>query len=111
MIFLIKIALSSVVIAFSAWLSGKKPELAGFIIALPLATLLVLPFSYLEYQDPGASVRFAKSILAAVPLSLLFFIPFLFAEKLGWSFWGLYAGGLLLLTCGFFIHRLIMGIL
>lgn len=111
MIFLTKIAISACVIAFSAWLSGKKPELAGFIIALPLATLLVLPFSYLEHQDPAASVRFAKSILAAVPLSLLFFVPFLLAERLAWNFWALYAGGLALLICGYVIHRAVMGIL
>ncbi len=111
MIFLTKVAISACVIAFSAWLSGKKPELAGFIIALPLATLLVLPFSYLEYQDPAASVRFAKSIAAAVPLSLLFFVPFFMAEKLEWSFWALYASGIALLVCGYFIHRAVMGIL
>ena len=111
MIFLTKTLISACVIAFSAWLSGKKPELAGFIIALPLATLLVLPFSYLEYQDPASSVRFAKSILAAVPLSLLFFVPFLLAERLGWGFWPLYSAGLALLVCGYFIHRMVMGIL
>jgi hypothetical protein len=110
MVFLFKVLISASVIAFASWLSGKRPELAGFIIALPLATLLVLPFSYTQYQDPQASIKFAQSIFTAVPLSLLFFIPFLLASKLGWGFWALYASGLVLLICGYFIHRAIMGI-
>lgn len=106
-----KILLSSCVIAFASWLSNKKPELAGFIIALPLASLLVLAFSYAEYRDPDSSIRFAKSIVTAVPLSLLFFIPFLLAQKIQIGFWGLYALGLCLLVCGYFAHVFLMKIL
>lgn len=73
MLFVFKMCLSAGVIAFASWLSGKRPELAGFIIALPLVTLLVLPFSFMEYQDAEKTVRFAQSIFIAIPLSLLFF--------------------------------------
>lgn len=106
-----KIGLSATVIAFCSWLAGKKPELAGFIMALPIATLLVLPFSYMEFHDPAASVKFAQSIFIAVPLSLFFFVPFLFAARLGWSFPVLYGSGLALLIVAFFIHRAILQIL
>jgi hypothetical protein len=105
-----KLVLSASVISFSSWLSGKKPELAGFIMALPIATLLVLPFSYIEFHDPASSVKFAQSIFVAVPLSLFFFVPFLFAAKLGWSFPALYGSGLILLATAFFIHRAILQI-
>lgn len=105
-----KAALSGAVIAFASWLSGKRPELAGFIVALPLMTLLVLPFSMAEYRDPAASVRFAQSIFAAIPVSMLFFAPFLLASKLNWGFWGLYGAGLALLVAGFFLHRYIMSL-
>jgi len=106
-----KIIFSACMIAFSSWLAGKRPELAGFIIALPLMTLLVLPFNFAEYQDPANTVTFAKSILVAVPLSLTFFIPFLFAEKImpfapeGFGFWRVYALGLLCLVCAYFVHH------
>ena len=106
-----KILFSACVIAFSSWLAGKRPELAGFIIALPLMTLLVLPFNFAEYQDPQNTVTFAKSILVAVPLSLTFFIPFLMAEKImafapeGFGFWAVYGCGLLCLTAAYFIHQ------
>lgn len=108
MLFAFKIAVSATVIAFTSWLSGKKPELAGFIVALPLITLLVLPLSYAEYQDAEKTVRFAQSIFVAVPLSLLFFVPFLLAQKLIWNFWALYGAGLILLAAGYFAHKFLM---
>ena len=103
-----KVIFSACMIAFASWLSGKKPELAGFIVALPLITLMVLPFSHLEYADPENSVRFAKSIFMAIPLTLLFFVPFLMATKIQLGFWWLYACGLTLLIAGYFIHRFIL---
>lgn len=106
-----KVLVSAAVIAFASWLSGKKPELAGFIVALPLVTLLVLPFSYLEYQNPETSTRFAQSIFAAIPLSLVFFVPFLLASKLQLGFWWLYAAGLALLAGAYFMHKWILSLL
>lgn len=105
---LLKIAISACVIAFASWLSGRKPELAGFIMALPLGTMLVLAFSYTEYNNAETSIRFAKSIMFAVPVSLLFFVPFLVAHKLPFGFWGVYASGFLLLAAGYFLHTLVM---
>lgn len=105
---LAKLLISASLIAFASWLSGKRPELAGFIIALPLTTLLALAFSYAEHQDAEASVRFAKSVLVAVPLSLTFFIPFLLAQKLNIGFWGLYGLGVTFLVIGYFAHVFLM---
>ena len=106
-----KIGASALIIAFASWLSGKKPELAGFIVALPTVTLLALAFSHLEYKDTENAVVFAKSIFAAIPLTLLFFVPFLLADKIPFGFWGLYATGLSLLVVGYFAHRWIMSAL
>lgn len=108
MLFSFKMLVSAGVIAFTSWLSGKRPELAGFIVALPLVTLMVLPFSFMEYQDAEKTVKFAQSIFVAVPLSLLFFVPFLFANKLMWNFWALYGAGLILLSAGYFAHKFVM---
>jgi len=105
----IKIGIAATIIGFTSWLAGKKPELAGFIIALPIASLIALALSQLEHKDPVASITFAKSILIGVPVSWLFFVPFFFADKLGGSFWLSYAIGIGLLIVGFFIHRYIMG--
>ncbi|MGA1187379.1 MAG: hypothetical protein ACO3WT_08545 [Candidatus Puniceispirillaceae bacterium] len=78
------------VIVFSSWLSQKRPDLAGFIIALPLASLLGLALAHLQHSDAEKSIAFGPSISLAVPVSYLFFIPFFLYPKLrslifGWS--------------------------
>ncbi len=107
MIMILKVGIAALLIGFTSWLSGKKPELAGFIIVLPIASLLALAFSYVEHKDAAASIAFAKSILIGVPVSWLFFAPFFFADRLGGNFWLCYGVGLALLAVGFFIHRAI----
>ena len=103
-----KIFLSAGVITFTSWLANAHPRLAGFIIALPLASMLALAFNFSHFQNETQSTAFAKSILVGVPLSLLFFVPFLFASRLGWDFWGLYVSGIVLLGFGFAIHSLLL---
>ena len=81
------------VIVFSSWLSQKCPDLAGFIIALPLASLLALALAHLQHSDAEKSIAFGPSIFLAVPVSHLFFIPFLYPKLrslgFGWPMdWG-----------------------
>lgn len=106
-VFFLKVIAASLIISFVSWLSGKKPGLAGFLTALPLSTILALAFSQLEWQNPEQSTQYAKSILTALPISLLFFMPFLIAEKTQWPFWTNYSLGIFLLIVGYFIHKLI----
>lgn len=105
---ILKVVVAALVIAFASWLSNKKPELAGFIVALPLASMLALVFSYLQFQNTENTITFAKSILIGVPISYLFFLPFFVAERWNLSFWIAFISGLVLLAIGFFIHQLIL---
>lgn len=107
---IIKVFIAATVISLTSWLAQKRPALAGFILALPVSTLLALIFNYAEFNDPSKSVEFAKSIFYAVPLSLGFFIPFLFASQLGLSFGALYSLGLALTFASYLIHRYFFGI-
>jgi hypothetical protein len=100
-----KIIIAAALISFVSWLSGKKTGLAGFLTALPLTTLLALAFSQVEWGDAKQSVEYAKSVFAAIPVSLLFFIPFLLAEKMELGFWTCYVSGIFLLGVGYFIHQ------
>ncbi|RZO90044.1 MAG: hypothetical protein EVA57_00930 [alpha proteobacterium HIMB59] len=111
MIFLSKVFLAALVIAFASWLSGKKPELSGFIIALPIASIIAIAFSYLEHKNTDNSVIFAKSILLGVPISYLFFVPFFFAKSLNMNFWLIYGSGLILLIIGYFLHKYITNLI
>lgn len=99
-----KTILAATLISFVSWLSGKKTGLAGFLTALPLTTLLALSFSHLEWGDSKQSVEYAKSVFAAIPVSLLFFVPFLMAQKLNLGFWSCYSSGVILLGVGYLVH-------
>ena len=111
MVFLSKVLLAAVVIAFASWLSGKKPELSGFIIALPIASIIAIAFSYLEHKNSENTIIFAKSILIGVPVSYLFFVPFFFAKNLNMNFWLIYGLGFLLLVIGYFVHKYLTSII
>ena len=111
MIFLSKVLLAALVIAFASWLSGKKPELSGFIIALPIASIIAIAFSYLEHKNTENTVIFAKSILVGVPVSYLFFLPFFFAKNFNMNFWLVYGLGIILLVMGYFVHKYITSLI
>ena len=105
MFFFVKVLIAGVIISFVSWLSGQYPKLSGFIMALPIASLIAIIFSYYEHQDVEKTVTFTKSILIAVPISYLFFLPFFFAKPLGMNFWIIYLAGISLLVIGYFIHK------
>lgn len=100
-----KIVIAAILISFVSWLSNKKTGLAGFLTALPLTTLLALAFSHLQWNDQAQSVAYAKSVFVAVPISLVFFLPFLLAQKFNLSFWTCYGTGVVLLGVGYFAHQ------
>ncbi len=106
MLIVLNTLVSALVIGVAAWLSRRHPSSAGFLIALPLATMLVLPLAYLQHRDPGSAFQMARSILVALPITVLFFVPFLMRDR--FSFWGAYALGCALLPVGYFLHRAIM---
>ena len=103
--FIANLLLSATVIATAAWLSRTYPVLAGFIVALPLTTMLVLPLSHAQTNSPQETFLFAKSIFTAIPVSLMFFVPFLLASRIGLNFWQSYGTGCVLLAIGYFVHR------
>ncbi|TVQ81749.1 MAG: hypothetical protein EA357_11985 [Micavibrio sp.] len=106
-----KIMIAACIISLASWMSGKWPHVAGFVVALPLTTILALLFSYAEYQSPETSITFARNIFLAIPASLLFFVPFLAAGVLHLSFWQCYISGLILLAAGYFGYQYLVGLL
>lgn len=100
-----QILFSALLLTFSAWISKKNPQLAGFLIALPLASIIVLPLSYWQHQDPEASIELAQEILKAVPVSLTFFVPFALAHRFQINFWQAWGLGLLALVLSYVLLR------
>ena len=101
---ILKILLSASIIAGISWYAGKNPSLAGFLIALPIVSVLAISFSYFQYRDMEKINQFASSIVVSIPLSLLFFVPFILNRWLKWSFFPIILSGFILLFVGYLIH-------
>ena len=108
LVMVFKVSIAVFVIMFASWLAGKKPELAGFITALPLVSIIAIAFAYTQHADINNTAQYARSIIFAVPISWLFFVPFFFTEKLDLGFWVSWVFGLVLLALGYFLHQWIL---
>ena len=108
MFFIVKVLISGCLIAFASLLVGKKPVLAGFIIALPLTSLLGILFAYFEHHDMEKINQFATSIVVAVPLSLVFFIPFVANKWLKMNFTLSFLTGIILLAGAYAVHTVLL---
>ena len=107
-IFILKLLTSATLISFVSTLASKRPILAGYLTALPLTSMLALSFMYLETKDNVGATLYAKSIFVAVPLSLLFFVPFLLQAKTALPFLANFVLGIGLLWLGYFLHQKII---
>ena len=56
----LKVLLSALIIAGISWYAGKNPPLAGFLIALPIISVLAISFSYFQYRDMEKINQFAS---------------------------------------------------
>lgn len=106
--FVIKALVAGFIISFASWMAGRMPILAGFLVALPISTAILLPMSYLEHGSFEQTVVLAKSVAVAVPLTLSFFVPFFLASRLGLGFWAAYPLAFVCLGAGFLVHRALM---
>lgn len=84
--------------------------LAGFLVALPISTALVLPMAYVQHGDVGDVALMARSIAVAIPLTLSFFVPFFVVERFNLGFWVAYGLAFVCLGIGFGIHRLVVSL-
>ncbi len=107
MILILKAILAAIIIVFASSLARNNPILAGFIIALPLTSMLSILFAYFQNKDMAKINEFAVSIFLAVPLSLTFFVPFLLNKWLKLNFSATYGLGFICLLVAYAVHHLI----
>jgi hypothetical protein len=86
-----------VVVAVSE-VAVRYPRVADVILAVPLVVFAVYAVMYLRTPDLAPISRMARQMLILVPLSLTFFVPLAFADRLHLSFWPAFAIGLALVT-------------
>ena len=86
-----------VVVAVSE-VARRYPRVAEVILAVPLVVFAVYAVIYNQVPELGPISKMARQMLVLVPLSLTFFVPLAFADRLHLTFWPAYVIGLALVT-------------
>ena len=95
---LVKIALSVVVLLAAVELAKRESFLGALVIVLPLTSMLSMVLLYLDTGDGAKVSQYARDIFYLLPVSLLFFLPFLFEARTQLPFWANFASGFLLMA-------------
>ena len=104
-LFLTKLLVSALVIALATEVAKRDTFWGALLVALPLTSILAVSWLYVETRDNAQVTRFARDILFLVPVSLLFFLPFLLAGKTGFGFAPNMLLGLMLLAVAVWVAR------
>lgn len=86
-----------IVVAVSE-IARRYPRVADVVLAVPLVVFAVYAVMYLRTPDLAPISRMARQMLVLVPLSLVFFVPLAFADRLHLAFWPAFVTGLALVT-------------
>lgn len=84
--FVVKVAVSALIIAGVSELAKRMPSLGGLIAAMPLTTLLALIWLYAETGDYQLAHDFTRSVLFAIIPTVFFFITTLYMFRRGAPF-------------------------
>jgi hypothetical protein len=80
-LFVAKLVLSALLIALASEVAKRDPFWGAVLVALPLTSILALSWLYAETRDNTLATSLARDIVLLVPVSLLFFLPFLLETK------------------------------
>lgn len=92
----IRITISVAVIVAVSEISKRSPRLGALLLSLPLVSILAFSMSWVHQHDLQSLSRMARETLILVPLTLPFFVPLAFSERLGLGFWSAMATGIVL---------------
>lgn len=104
-LFFVKLFISALVIALATEVAKRDTFWGALLVALPLTSILALSWLYVETRDNTLATRFAREVLLLVPVSLVFFVPFLLEPRTRLGFWPNLAAGLALLGLGVWAVR------
>ncbi|MEK7384737.1 MAG: DUF3147 family protein [Elusimicrobiota bacterium] len=106
--FLVKVLLTALVVAGASEL-GKRSSTAGAILAsLPLTSILVLSWLYLDTKDATKVSALSTGIFWAVLPSLLFFLVLPFLLKRGWGYWPALGASCAAMFAGYTIYTALL---
>ena len=93
---LVRTLIAVAVIMAASEFGRRSPRLGGFILSLPLVSMVAMLMSWFRDHDIAAISLFARETLLFVVCGLPFFVPLAFAPQLGLGFWGAMATGSIL---------------
>ena len=103
---LTRAAIAAFVVVAVSEIAQRYPRVAALLLTLPLVSILAFLFTWQQGHNLPAISRLAKETLVLVPLGLPFFVPLVFAERLGLSFWTAFLTGIALaaVTIGVWLY-------
>lgn len=104
-----KIITSAVIIAAVTEIAKRNVTIGGLITAMPLVTILALFWLHYEKKSTAFLGDFSLSVLAGLPMSIMFFIPIIYMFKKGYNFYLVMFVGMIFLAIGAYIQQKIMG--
>ena len=106
--FLIKVAITALVVAGVSEVSKRSSLMAAILVSLPLTSILALTWLYLDSGDVNKVSQLSTDILWMVIPSLLFFVVLPVFLKNGFRFWPSLAAacGLTAVAYGSFVRIL-----
>ncbi len=93
------------IIGIAAEVAKRNPFWGAILIALPLTSILAMSWLYADTRDNALLTQFARDIFVVVPVSLVFFVPFLLETKTRLGFIANMCVGLALLAVGVWLLR------
>jgi hypothetical protein len=80
-LFFAKVLVAAVMIGVAAEVAKRNPFQGALIIALPLTSILVMGWLYADARSDMLVTKFVRDVFMVVPVSLVFFVPFLLEIK------------------------------
>ena len=93
---IVRVLLVAAIVVAVAELSKRYPRAGALLLSLPIVSILAILAGWFQHHDLPAISRLSRETLVLVPLSLPFFVPLAFAQRLGLGFWSSLVIGILL---------------
>jgi hypothetical protein len=103
--FVVKVLVAAVIIGIAAEVAKRNPFWGAILIALPLTSILAMSWLYADTRDNALLTQFARDVFVIVPVSLVFFVPFLLETKTRFGFVPNMGIGLVLLAVSVWLLR------
>ena len=86
-LYLARVLIAAVVIVGVSEVAGRMPRIGALILSLPITSMLAFIFTWAHDRNIATISTLSRETLILVPLTLVFFVPLAFAERLQINFW------------------------